>query len=192
MRANPAVPEMAKPEVISNGPLSYSLDLHGKTPKEFREQIQAAAGTDRLPPPPEVDLRLELQNTMKQELRIAPAARGTELQLELEGPGAVTVPGPAGGDEPFLAASTVVLAPGQRFTLPIRRLIYGSRGAIRFAYWTEPGEYTLTVRYRVAISPAPRGARPAEVPGSMSRRFGYVIVDSQPIKIAVVASPHRP
>jgi hypothetical protein len=188
-RGNPFGPKPAiLPGPAPRNPFTYPLNLHGQTAKDFRAQLQAAAGTDRLPPPPEIDLSLELRNTTHEELRIAPLARRAELQLDLAGPGAVTVAGPASDDEPFRPATIVAVAPGQSFKLPIRRLVYGSRQAIRRAYWTEPGDYTLTVRYRVAVCPAPRGARPAEVPGSTAGRFGYVMLQGPPIKLQIVAA----
>jgi hypothetical protein len=188
------IPVGAKPDALL-GPavtnaFTFALNLHGKAAKDFREQLPAAAGTGRLPLPPEVDLSLELHNMTRGELQVAPQASHTELWLDLTGPGVMHVAGPAGLDEPFLSATTVAVAPGQRCAVPIRRLVDGSRGALRYTYWTEPGDYTLTLRYRVAVRPAPRAAPPADVQGPSTGRFGYVIVHSRPIRIHVTAAPN--
>jgi hypothetical protein len=51
----------------------------------------------------------------------------------------------------------------------------------KFAYWTEPGEYTLAASLKSAVSPAPPGSTRAD------EGFGVVTLRSPPIKLKVEA-----
>jgi hypothetical protein len=135
----------------------------------------------RLPAPPKVNLGLKLRNTSDKEMHLQIGSAGSELQLDLQGPGAVSVPARDGLGEAFLTEEVVTLAPGEEYALPIHRLVYGSRNNVRYAYWTEPGEYTLTARYTAALS-STRRARAGEP-------LTYVTLDGVPSKIRVVAKP---
>lgn len=129
------------------GPATFTLDLEGKTPAEFRRALRAASGDD-LPPPPVVNLVLEIHNDGREVLPLRFRDEGAELSLDLQGPGAVSVPAPRAALA-WPDPGVVRLGPGETLRLPIRRLIYGSRGSVRYAYWTEPGEYTLSIRLRL-------------------------------------------
>jgi hypothetical protein len=67
----------------------------------------------------------------------------------------VTVPARDPLDQPFLTKGLLKLGPEQSEVLPLPRLVFGSPGRIRYAYWTEPGSYTLTVTYRPVVGPGP-------------------------------------
>ena len=71
--------------------LAYPLELQGKTPTEFRSELRRA-GPEHLPPPPTVDLVLEIHNGGREVLPLRVGGEGTELTLELQGPGAISVP----------------------------------------------------------------------------------------------------
>jgi hypothetical protein len=161
--------------------LTFTLDLGGKTPDAFRRQLREAAGTDRLPPPPAINLGLEFRNVTNREVRIWVGGASTELELDLQGPGAVSVAARNGLDEAFLTQKSVMLASDQPYTLPIKHLVYGARGAIRYAYWTEPGDYTLTARCKAAPWTS-RGA--GGDPG-----VDHVTFSAGPLKIRIVAQP---
>jgi hypothetical protein len=60
-------------------------------------------------------------------------------------------------------------------------LQYGFRGVAQEAFWTEPGEYTLTASFTTALSPAPPGSKDA------GKGFGTVSLNAEPIKIKVEA-----
>jgi hypothetical protein len=184
--ANPLAQESA---VAKTEKLIYPLDLGGRTPEEFRQYLREAERTDRLPPPPVVNLSLEVRNTQDREARIAFGTDETELRLDLTGHGAMTVNARNRLNAAFLIPKMVTLAPGQSYALPITQLVFGSRGQIRYAYWIAPGEYTLHVRLKVAVSPAPRGTRKARVPVQAGEDFGYVMVASAPIQIQVALKP---
>jgi hypothetical protein len=132
----------------------FVLNLGDRTPAEYRAALRAAAGTDRLPPPPAVERVLELRNDGNRPLRIDLDDERAELTLDLDGPGVVRVVAPR-ANPPLAGAKAVCLAPGDAFPLPIRRLIEGARGAVRYQYWTEPGDYTLTVRLRAPVESDP-------------------------------------
>jgi hypothetical protein len=130
--------------------------------------------TDKAPPvPPIVNMGLELRNTSDQEIRIRIGAPESELQIVLEGPGVKTLPARDGLGEAFLTVPDVTLAAGQSHILPIRRLVFGKRGAVEYAYWTQPGEYTLTARYRTLVAAAPY------------RRWETATFSSPPLKVRV-------
>jgi hypothetical protein len=131
------------------------LELAGRSPAEHRGKLLAAAEAGRLPAPPRVDLTLELRNRGEQTLYLDVGGAGTELRLDLSGPGALALPGASENDPPFLSRRVVRLAPGERYLLPVRYLIDGTRGHLRSLYWTEPGRYVLNVDYRVGVSPSP-------------------------------------
>jgi hypothetical protein len=130
---------------------TYILDLGGKTPEAYRQQLRAAAEANQLPPPPEVNLALEVRNTTDREMLLWPGSDGTELKLDLRGPGLVRF-AMQGEAAPFLTPEKIRLAPGESHSVPIPRLIDGSLGRLRSLFWTEPGVYTLTVHYRVLVS----------------------------------------
>jgi hypothetical protein len=172
----PGVPLEAK--LVANQ-ATYPLDLGGQTAADFRKAIEAGDDTGRYPPPPKVDLVLELRNTGEQDLQVKVGGTLNVLALDLQGPGAVSVKLKKQITPKFLIASqTVSLAPGKSASVPITRLSYGLKGSDN-AYWTEAGEYTLAAGYQTAVAPAPKGAR-AEADG-----FAPVTLTSAPIKLKV-------
>jgi hypothetical protein len=175
-----------KPPPSDKKSLVYVLDLGGRTPEAFHRSVRAAEGTDRLPPPPEVDLGLEVRNAGGQEVRLWLGAEGNALRLDLRGPGAVSVAAPPGPEREPFAPRVVTLAPGQTYTVPVRRLAFGPRGAARYAYWTEPGDYSLRMSCTLAVAPAPRGSARAKGPEEGGPDFGYITVRSAPVLLQVV------
>jgi hypothetical protein len=65
------------------------------------------------------------------------------MQLALTGPGAVTVENMVAMTMEFRIGAPVNLAPGQSHDIKISSLAFGMRGITQYAYWTEPGDYTL-------------------------------------------------
>jgi hypothetical protein len=170
-------------------PGEYVLDLKGATPEEFARRLRADAGTDRLPPPLAVHLGLMLRNTGRRPLRVAVGDSATELRLMLSGPGVVRVPAPVRHVRTLGMPRVVTVLPGKEFTLPVSRLadVAGDDG--HYLYWTRPGEYTLTVRGRLAVAPAPPGSPRVDVPGWPKREFGWVALTNAPITLHVRAAP---
>ncbi len=129
--------------------IAYPLDLGGKTPKEFRTLLdEAKAKGGPLPPPPAVELVLELRNTGKKALHVC-LGKGdvgpvAGLTLDLKGPGAVSASfGNARGAR--ISPTVVEVAAGKTHTVTIAKLeVYDGRTTQR-CYWTKAGDYTLAV-----------------------------------------------
>jgi RNA polymerase sigma factor (sigma-70 family) len=169
---------------------SYTLDLGGLSPQQFREHVEALAGArpapgrPRLPESPKVGLRLELTNVGKEALKVAVRSNANRLTLDLQGPGAFYAPQIVEAVAPIRRPPEVVtIAPGQTITAAeVPDLAFPKPGVGTRAYWTEPGQYTLKVDYVVGVSPAPDKTE------SFSEGFGQVIVHSAPIVLKVVTA----
>jgi hypothetical protein len=172
---------------------TYTLDLGGKTPEEYRDAVKAT------PPVVEVDLVLEVKNTSDKEITIWIAddyrkedrqegGDYVKLLLELKGPGAVSARTALRETTPKTPPPrTRALAPGKTFSLPITTLNYGSHGVAHYeayrACWTDAGEYTLTATFQTAVSPAPKGSKETKW---AHFEGGFVTVTSAPITLKVV------
>ncbi len=166
---------------------SYKFDLGGQSAEEFKKMMDDAAkaprrpGT-RFPPSPTVDLKLELTNTGKEEVKVRIRGNENKLTGELKGPGVVYAPIVPQNFLPVRKPPEVVtIAPGKSITLTdVQTLAILKPGTGSQAYWTAPGEYTLTVDYNLGVSPAPEKAR------DLGNGFGEVKVHSAPLKLKVV------
>jgi hypothetical protein len=168
----PGVPLAA---LLTSKPASYSLDLGGKTADEVRKQIEAGD----YPAPPTVDLSLELRNTGDKDIRIRMGGTTTIIDLDLQGPAALTVTFKGRlTNHLAVAPKTITLAPGKSQTVPINSLAFGFKGS-HGAYWLAPGKYTLTAGYKTTLSPAPAQAVEAD------EGFGAVTITSAPLTITV-------
>jgi hypothetical protein len=172
---------------------TYTLDLGGKTPEQYRDAVKAS------PPKVDVDLVLELKNTSDKEIKIwivgdlrdeKSQAGGdyVTLDLVLQGPGALNVPGHEIVKTPATPPPTVhTLAAGKTWSLPLTSLCHGTHGvALRRANrscWTESGEYTLTATFKTAVSPKPDGAKETKW---ANFEGGYVTVTTPAVKLKVV------
>ncbi len=162
---------------------TYKLDLDGKSGDDFRKILKDAEKAGKVPLAPNVDMVLELTNTSDQEVKFWVEGDATEVQLDLKGPekGAVAVMAQKQFTTEFRTPKVITLAAGKTHSIPITSLHYGFRGLAKAAYWTEPGDYTLTVGYRTAISPAPKGSKEAE------KGFGFAVTTSDPVKLKIEA-----
>jgi hypothetical protein len=166
---------------------SYTLDLGGMTAEEFRKSIgDAKAGPSRpgtrFPASPQVDLKLELTNTGKEEVKVQVRGNANKLTLDLKGPGAFYAPVVIQNFIPVRRPPEVLtVAPGKTVTITdMQTLGFPKPGTGSQAYWTAPGEYTLTVDYILGVSPAPAGAQ------DVGEGFGQVTVHTAPITLKVV------
>jgi hypothetical protein len=160
----------------------YKLDLGGKSAEEFSKAVMDAERGGKLPTPPAVELTLELKNTGEKDVEVwAVGGDPVVLSLTLEGPGAVNVKGRQAFTREFRVPKPVTIAPGKAYTYELKSLAHGFRMAAEQAYWTEPGNYTLTAKLKTAVAPAPKGAKAAGDDG----RFGEVTVTSEPVKLKV-------
>lgn len=150
---------------------TYVLDLGGRTPEEFSEHIIA----DSLPSPPRVDLVFRLCNRSDQKLALSPL---WQPELFLTGEGAINLTySYQTGYLPGSGPRPVTLGPGESHSVSLASVKLEAGGV---SYWLLPGEYTVHARYKVSVSPAPKGAKP-ESDGS-----AYIRVRSAPLKLKVV------
>ena len=134
---------------------SYNLDPAQTGPefvKQLKEPEKDIMGQKTPPPPPAVDMALELTNVGKDPVTIPLGGDSTHLDLKLEGPGAVTVPYMKMHTMEFRFGNPTPIEPGKSLTIPITRLTYGSRGDSMACYWTAPGAYTLTASYTAPLT----------------------------------------
>ena len=159
---------------------TYTLDLGGKTPEEFRKLVESR----HYPAAPEVDLVLEFHNTGDQEIKFLVGGHNPDIpvQLRLDGPGAmnVTLPAGPGSKSQSRPPEQVSLAPGKSHALPFGRLWTSNAGHEGCAcYWTQPGEFTLVATYQTGVFPPPKDAKP------WNKEFGTVTLTSSPVKLKV-------
>jgi hypothetical protein len=158
---------------------TYTLDFGGMTAEQYAEAIKEGGKTGKLPKAPEVDLVLELTNTGDKDVQIWSKGDAVRLELQLKGPGAVSVEGQRFFTREFRAPVPMTLAPGKTHTIAIKSLQYGFRGMAQQAYWTKPGEYTLGAAFQTGMSPPPAGAK------EVNEGFAPVKISADPVKITV-------
>ena len=159
---------------------TYPLDFGGKTLDDYKKAIKdGEADLRSLPPAPTVEIVLELKNTSAKDVKIGIGGDPVRINLELKGPGAISVTPRQAFTRIFRPIQTIDLAAGKTHEIKIASLQYGYRGIEKRAYWTEAGEYTLGASLTTAISPAPEGTKPD------ANGFGPVTLKAEPIKIKV-------
>ena len=134
-------------------------------------QVFVLGGPQR-PLPPEVDMVLELTNASDREMTLLVGGGRSQLELKLDGPGAVTVT--SGGAARVEGRREVKLAPGAVHKIPVQRLQHGRHGQAG-SYWTEPGQYKLTATYKARIKAT-----------SDKEKDKPVEVTAPPVKVKVV------
>src|SRR5437667_436032 len=67
-----------------------------------------------------------------------------------ERPGVMTLPNNVALTADFRLPKAVTLKPGGTYEMQVKKLSDGLRGVTRNVYWTEPGEYTLSVSYQLS------------------------------------------
>src|SRR5262249_1190567 len=77
---------------------TYGLGRGGQSAEEYAKQGRDAAKRGAPLPTPRVELALELRNTGEKEIKILVGGDGSDVMLELQGPGAVSV-------RPFIAST---------------------------------------------------------------------------------------
>ncbi|HVT82141.1 MAG TPA: hypothetical protein VHM90_15975 [Phycisphaerae bacterium] len=130
----------------------------GQSGKAFRDSLDqmknnrggrrgmgmGGAGGGSLPAPPQVDMVLRITNTTDKDITIGTGGDDSQINLKLEGPGAVSMENLVAMTMEFRISKQTTLAPGKTLDIKVASLAYGMRGISQHAYWTEPGEYTLT------------------------------------------------
>jgi hypothetical protein len=119
----------------------------GQQGKEFAEKVSAPDARE-LPEPPTVDFVLELKNPTDAPIAIMVGSDAGSLDLEIKGPGAVSVAGRKIFTREFRLGKKVEIAAGKTYEIPIKKLQFGFRGVAQQAYWTEPGDYKIVASLR--------------------------------------------
>jgi hypothetical protein len=158
---------------------TYKLDLGGKKADEYKEALKKGEEEGKVPPPPAVEMTLELKNTSDKDVEVWVSGDPVVMTLELKGPGAVSVKPRVFFPSIFIAAKPVKIEAGKTHSIPVTSLQYGFRNASMMAYWTEPGDYTLTASLKTGVSPAPKDSKETK------DGFGVVTLTTEPIKIKV-------
>jgi RNA polymerase sigma factor (sigma-70 family) len=164
---------------------TFPLDLHGMTADQFREKLKPAPV---MPGQPQVDFQLEVTNTGDKALKLQVGGSANHLTLDLQGPGAVTVPGLVRrpGRPVVQPGRVVTVEPGKTVVLlDLPRLTFNSPKGLRLAYWVEAGDYTLDAEYQVTVAPAPAGTE-ANADG-----FGPVTLQTPRFKFTVEAPAEK-
>lgn len=160
----------------------YTLDTGGRSAADYKKAIEAAAGgkgLGRPPAAPAVDLVVEIKNTSDKPVTVWVKGDPVVLTLELKGKGAVNASPLLAFTQEFRIPSGVEIAPGKTYGIPVKALVSGFRGASKFSYWTEPGDYELVATFKTGVSPAPKGAKGIE------DGFGTVTLTSPAFKVTV-------
>jgi len=126
-----------------------------------------------------VDLVLEIKNTSDKPVTVWISGDPVVVELTLKGKGAVNVMPELAFTQEFRFPKPVEIAPGKTHAIPVKTLVSGFRGASKYSYWSEAGEYELVAKFKTGMSPAPKDAKDG------GDGFGNVSVTSAPLKIVV-------
>ncbi len=107
--------------------------------------------------PPRVSMKLRLRNLSHKTLQFRVSGDEASWRMQLRGPGAVHVLGGGDPTERYLSGRLVRLEPGGTVDLPIEALRYGTRASELAAYWTESGDYQLSVSLETTLLEGPSG-----------------------------------
>lgn len=127
---------------------TYTLDP-AQSGKAFRDSLEArknarGRGMGALPAAPAVDMTLRITNTTDKEITITTGGDDSQLNLKLEGPGAVTVDNLVAMTMEFRMGRPTTIPAGKTFDIKVSSLAFGMRGISQHAYWTDAGDYTVT------------------------------------------------
>jgi hypothetical protein len=132
---------------------SYLLNA-AQSGKAFRDQVDAAKnarGAGGLSQPPAVDLTFQITNTTDKDVTISVGGDDSQINLVLDGPGAITANNNVAMTREFRRGKPVLVAAGKTADVKISSLAYGMRGISKYAYWTEVGDYTITATLTYGI-----------------------------------------
>jgi hypothetical protein len=143
---------------------TFALDTGGKASKEYHKMLEEIAAAtkkgERAPQPPRpatVDLKLQIKNTGKDDVTIYVEGDANVFTLELKGKGVVDVRPQLAFTADFRSPKAIKLDAGKIYEIPVKALSDGFRGASRWLYWTEPGEYTIGATYQLATIDGGKG-----------------------------------
>jgi hypothetical protein len=179
------------PEPPPDGPISarliakettYILDRQGMTAEQYAKAITAGKVD-----PPEVDLVLELKNTTKEDVRLRVTGAAPKLVLILKGKGKVIDRKAVRSEKQKL--TYIELKPGEVHKIPLKKLAgYTSSTQEMQSFWTEPGEYTLSVEYTTYTQTAVAAPVGGGLPGGgglATRTTKLAPITSSSVKLTV-------
>jgi hypothetical protein len=134
--------------VVSNKD-SYPLNP-AQSGKEFRDTLTQTRG--RAPAPSAVDLTLKFTNPTAAPITFPLGGDESQFHFKLEGPGAVNIPNNIPMTREFRMGKPVTVKPGESYEHKITALAGGMRDMTEYSYFTEPGDYTLTVTFTTTIA----------------------------------------
>ncbi len=140
---------------------SYVLNA-AQSGKAFQDQVNATKnargmGGGRLPQPPAVDLIFRITNTTNAAVTISVGGDDSQMNLDLAGPGAITADNLVAMTMEFRIGNPTTIPAGKTADIKISSLAFGMRGISKFAYWTEPGDYTITATLTYGTSGEKQG-----------------------------------
>jgi hypothetical protein len=178
-KENPMAPELPIQATLVAKTTTYKLDLGDMKAEEFKRLLKEAEENGKAPPPPAIEMKLELKNTSDKDVDVWISGTPVAIDLELKGPGAVTIKPRLLRPAIFINPKPVTIAAGKTYSIPVTSLKSGSHGDTNWAYWTETGDYTLSASFKTAISPAPKDVK------DVKDGFGVVSITTEPIKIKI-------
>lgn len=144
---------------------TITLDTDGKSSKEYKPMLEDIAAkikkgerAPQPPRPPAVELTLQIKNTGKKDVTIHVQGDANVFTLDVKGPGVVTLQPQLAFTTDFRLPRPITLEAGKSHEITVKALSDGFRGASRWIYWTEPGEYTIGATYQLATSDGGKGA----------------------------------
>ena len=156
----------------------YVFDGGGKTPKEYKESLEAIAkklknGQPARPPRPlAVDLVLQFENISKEAVTIHVEGDSNVYRFDLTGgAGVVNMLNPVVMTLEFRLPKAVTIEPGKCYEIPVKILADGIRGFSRLVFWTGPGDYKPTAKYILVDKGGQRE------PNSRAKRQRLVVID---------------
>ena len=135
----------------------------GKEPKEFRQELDDLAERQKKmeevtpPQPPALAGTLQIVNAGKGAVTIYVEGDVNVATFDLTGPGVAALATHNSFTADYRLPKEVTLEPGKAFEIPVKALADGFRGAGRYVYYTELGEYELKASYRLGGADGGKG-----------------------------------
>jgi len=167
----------AKLVIKNNKDATYQMEA-GKSGDEFAKKLKEGGLMAEPPAPPKVDMELVITNTGKKMIVIPLGSDSSQMNLTLDGPGAVTVAYMQMHTMEMRLGNPTKIEPGKSLTIPITQLAHGNRGDSMASYWTKAGEYTLTASY---VTPVQEGEPKENEEGAEQ----ITTVTAAPVKVQV-------
>jgi hypothetical protein len=133
--------------IVNKGTYVLNPAQAGAAFRNQLEQLKSGKVKGRLPQPPAVELTFRITNTTEKPVTLEIGGDNSQMDLQLDGSGAVTVDNNVAMTMEFRLGTPVTIAAGKTYDLKITSLAFGFRGISKYAYWTEPGDYHLTASY---------------------------------------------